>query len=205
MPIEVDISPMGPERFGSVLSAERFEEFARGIDEARELLAGRVAWNVNSTARGGGVVELLNPLLGYARGAGVDARWLVIDGAPEFFTVTKRIHNRLHGAEGDGLPLDDEARRTYERVLAGNVAEIATRVRAGDVVILHDPQPAGMVEALKAEGATVIWRCHVGIDDPTSAPARRGRSCCRTSRAPTPTCSRANRSPGRGSTATGSR
>jgi trehalose synthase len=166
MPIEVDISPMSPERFGSVLSPERFEEFERGIDEARELLAGRVAWNVNSTARGGGVVELLHPLLAYARGAGVDARWLVIDGAPEFFTVTKRIHNRLHGAEGDGLPLDDEARRTYERVLAGNVAQIALRVRAGDVVILHDPQTAGMVEALKAEGATVIWRCHVGIDDP---------------------------------------
>jgi trehalose synthase len=166
MPTEIDISSMSPERFRSVLPPDRYQEFERGVAEARELLPGRVVWNVNSTARGGGVVELLGPLLAYARGAGVDARWIVIDGTPEFFTVTKRIHNRLHGAEGDGLPLDDAARRAYEQVLAGNIAEIAPRVHEGDVVILHDPQTAGMLDALRAEGATVIWRCHVGLDHP---------------------------------------
>ena len=166
MPIDIDISCMSPDRFRSVLPPHRLEEFEHGIEQARELLAGRVVWNLNSTARGGGVVELLGPLVAYARGAGVDARWSVIDGTPEFFAVTKRIHNRLHGAEGDGLPLDDAARRTYEQVLAGNVAHVAPRVQAGDVVILHDPQTAGMVDALRAEGATVIWRCHVGLDRP---------------------------------------
>jgi trehalose synthase len=157
---------MAPERFRSLLPPDRFEAFERGVREARELLDGRVVWNVNSTARGGGVVELLRPLVAYARGAGVDARWLVIDGTPEFFEVTKRIHNRLHGAPGDGGPLDEDARRVYERVLADNVAAFAGRVREGDVVILHDPQTAGMVEALRAAGAAVIWRCHVGIDEP---------------------------------------
>jgi trehalose synthase len=166
MPTEIDISCMGTDRFRSVLPSERLEEFERGIAEARELLHGRVVWNVNSTARGGGVVELLGPLVAYARGAGVDARWVVIDGTPDFFTVTKRIHNRLHGAEGDGLPLDDAAERTYEQVLAGNLARIAPRVQPGDVVVLHDPQTAGMVDALKAKGATLIWRCHVGLDRP---------------------------------------
>ena len=166
MPTDIDISSMSTERFRSVLPPGRYEEFERGVEVARVLLRGRVVWNVNSTARGGGVVELLGPLVAYARGAGVDARWVVIDGTPEFFTVTKRIHNRLHGAEGDGLPLDDDARRTYERVLAGNVAEIAPRVHEGDVVILHDPQTAGMLDTFKAEGATVIWRCHVGLDHP---------------------------------------
>jgi trehalose synthase len=121
---------------------------------------------VNSTARGGGVAELLQPLVAYARGAGVDARWVVIDGPPEFFAVTKRIHNRLHGAEGDGLPLDETARSVYEQVLAGNLAEFPGRVQEGDVVILHDPQTAGMVEAMRAAGAAVIWRCHVGLDHP---------------------------------------
>jgi trehalose synthase len=166
MPYEVDISPMSIERFASVLSPEQLENFERGAREGRELLEGRVVWNVNSTARGGGVVELLQPLVAYARGAGVDARWTVIEGPPEFYVVTKRIHNRLHGAEGDGLPLDDHARSIYERVLAGNAAEFVKRVREEDVVILHDPQTAGMVDAVRATGAAVIWRCHVGLDRP---------------------------------------
>src|SRR5688500_9704563 len=97
MPSEVDVSAMPPERFRSLLPAERFEAFERGVHEARELLDGRVVWNVSSTARGGGVVELLRSLVAYARGAGADVRWLVIDGPPEFFEVTKRIHNCLHG------------------------------------------------------------------------------------------------------------
>ena len=121
---------------------------------------------MNSTAKGGGVVELLRPLVGYARGAGVDARWVVIEGTPEFFAVTKRIHNRLHGAEGDGGALDEEARRVYESVLAENLAGFPGDVRPGDVVIVHDPQPAGLIGALKERGAAVIWRCHVGIETP---------------------------------------
>jgi trehalose synthase len=157
---------MSVDRFRSVLAPEQIERFERGAQEARELLDGRVVWNVNSTARGGGVVELLLPLVAYARGAGVDARWTVIEGTPEFFTVTKRIHNRLHGAEGDGLALDESARAIYERVLADNLPELADRVRAEDVVILHDPKTAGMVDALRATGAAVIWRCHVGLDQP---------------------------------------
>src|ERR1700732_928935 len=107
---EVEISSMSPGRFRSVMAPERFEAFERGIDEARELLEGRVVWNVNSTARGGGVAELLESLVAYARGAGVDTRWITIDGTTEFFAITKRIHNRLHGAVGDGGALDDDAR-----------------------------------------------------------------------------------------------
>jgi trehalose synthase len=166
MPELVEISSTDPERFRAILPPERFQEFERGAEEARRLLAGRVVWNVNSTARGGGVVELLRPLVGYARGAGVDTRWLVIDGIPEFFDVTKRIHNRLHGSEGDGGPLDEHARRRYEEVLAENAATIADWVNEGDVVILHDPQTAGLVDAMRAEGCAVIWRCHVGVDHP---------------------------------------
>ncbi|MGZ6697207.1 MAG: glycosyltransferase [Solirubrobacteraceae bacterium] len=168
MPQAVDISAVTPERFRSLLAPDRFEAFERGIREARELLDGRVVWNVNSTARGGGVVELLRSLVAYARGAGVDVRWLVIDGPPEFFEVTKRIHNRLHGAQGDRGGLDERAHHVYERVLAENVAAFAGRVREDDVVILHDPQTVGMVEALRSAGAAVIWRCHVGIDEPNA-------------------------------------
>jgi trehalose synthase len=163
---EIDVPTRDPERFRDVLPPARMEELERGIAQARELLSGRVVWNVNSTAKGGGVVELLRPLVGYARGGGVDVRWLVIDGTPGFFEVTKRIHNRLHGSEGDGGPLDERARRLYEHVLADNLAGFVDRVRDDDVVIVHDPQPAGLVPALRAACATVIWRCHVGVDEP---------------------------------------
>jgi trehalose synthase len=166
MPQEIDVPTRDPELFRSVLPPERFEEFQRGAEQARVLLAGRAVWNVNSTARGGGVVELLRPLLGYARGVGVDARWLVIDGSPDFYDATKRIHNELHGYEGDGGRLDEEARRIYERTLGENAAAFAPRLRPGDVVILHDPQTAGMVPALRSLTAALIWRCHVGVDEP---------------------------------------
>lgn len=64
------------------------------------MLAGRVVWSVNSTSVWGGVAEMLRSLVSYARGAGVDARWAVIEGDPGFFEVTKRLHNNLHGAAG---------------------------------------------------------------------------------------------------------
>jgi trehalose synthase len=164
-PHEVQVSPRSPDAFRSVLRPEMAADFDRAIAEGRALLDGRIVWNVNSTARGGGVVELLRPLVGYARGAGVDARWVAIGGTPDFFTVTKRIHNRLHGSPGDGGPLDDEARQIYESVLAANLENFPGQIRPGDVVILHDPQPAGLTAAMKAAGAVVIWRCHVGVEN----------------------------------------
>jgi trehalose synthase len=163
---EVEVSSMSPERFRSVLAPERYEQFERGMHEGRELLAGRVVWNINSTARGGGVAELLESLVPYARGAGVDARWLVLEAPQKFFDLTKRIHNWLHGNVGDGGELDQEAREIYERALSPNAAVICERVRQGDVAIVHDPQPAGLIGALRDAGAAVIWRCHVGLDDP---------------------------------------
>jgi trehalose synthase len=164
----VEIPPVDPELFRTVLSPARLEAFEAGVGEARSVLGERRVWNVNSTARGGGVAELLRPLVGYARGAGVDARWVVIGGDAPFFAVTKRIHNRLHGAQGDGRALDDAARRAYEAPLAAAAEELAGLVRPGDVVILHDPQTAGMAARVQAAGATVVWRCHIGLDVPNA-------------------------------------
>jgi trehalose synthase len=168
MPQEVEVPIRDTTRFREVMPPERYEAFLDAAEEARTRLAGRAVWNVNSTARGGGVVELLRPLVGYARGVGVDARWLVLDAGPAFYEVTKRIHNRLHGFEGDGGPLDDEARQIYEHILRRNVEEFAPRVRPGDVVILHDPQSAGMAPMLAPLTAALIWRCHVGVDEPNA-------------------------------------
>jgi trehalose synthase len=158
------IPAMAPERFAPVLSAGEYEALLDLVGQSLRDLHGRVIWNVNSTAKGGGVVEMLRPLLGYCRGAGVDARWAVISGQPEFFAITKRIHNRLHGFAGDGGPLGDAEREVYEQTLIASAEELTELLHPADIVILHDPQTAGLAAAVRRTGATVMWRCHVGID-----------------------------------------
>ncbi|HSN32650.1 MAG TPA: glycosyltransferase, partial [Ideonella sp.] len=134
------------------------------VAQLRAMLAGRVVCNVSSSSVGGGVAEMVRSLLAYARGAGVDTRWMILEAPPPFFRITKRLHNAIHGSAGDGSPLGDDERRVYEAVAAENAAHLAAMVRAGDVVIVHDPQPAGMIPVLVRTGARVVWRCHIGHD-----------------------------------------
>jgi trehalose synthase len=164
----IEVGPLAVHRFADVLPRARYEAFLDLSERAATELAGRVIWNVNSTARGGGVAELLRSLLAYARGAGVDARWAVIDGDPEFFALTKRIHNHLHGFDGDGGGLGAGEREHYEGTLAAAARDLVPLLGGDDVVILHDPQTAGLVPAVRATGARVIWRCHVGLDQPNA-------------------------------------
>jgi trehalose synthase len=166
----VAISPLPLERFQPVLDADQWAEVERARALSVELLDGRVVWNVNSTALGGGVAEMLRSLMAYARGSGIDARWVVVEGEPAFFTLTKRLHNRLHGYAGDGGPLGDAEHRLYERVLAPAAAALHEIARPGDIVILHDPQTAGLVPALR-DGVEIVWRSHIGRDAPNAATA----------------------------------
>jgi trehalose synthase len=163
--VEVEVAPVALERLASLLPPERVERIEVYAAEARRLLAGRTVWNVSSTARGGGVAEMLRTLVAYAAGTGIDIRWFVIGGDPDFFAVTKRIHNRLHGVPGDGGALDTAARATYDATLARHVDDLVDLVQPGDVVLLHDPQTAGLAGALRERGAYVLWRCHVGLDE----------------------------------------
>jgi trehalose synthase len=162
----VEIDPVSLERYAEVLEPAAARVLVEAEAGARRICEGRVVWNVNSTAVGGGVAELLRSLLAYARGAGVDARWAVISGSPEFFELTKRIHNQLHNFAGDGGPLGAAERAAYEGALEPNARELTAMTDPRDVVILHDPQTAGLIPSLKRLGATVVWRCHVGIDAP---------------------------------------
>jgi trehalose synthase len=166
MPLtHVPVAPLPPERFRELLGP-RYGEIEELIARGQELFAGRAVWHVNSTARGGGVAELLQSLLAYARGGGVDTRWAVIEGSADFFRITKRIHNRLHGSAGDGGPLGDAEHAVYDETLRRNAEELAEVVAGADIVFLHDPQTAGLVDPIRATGATVVWRCHVGLDLP---------------------------------------
>jgi trehalose synthase len=161
---EVRVEPLEPERLWALIGDERATRFKAAAASTRELLGDRQVLNVNSTAAGGGVAEMLETLLAYARGLGINARWLVIRGTPPFFEITKRIHNHLYGAPGDGGPLASAQRSVYERTMRDNADDLVALVRPGDLVILHDPQPAGLAPAIKDAGGVLIWRCHVGVD-----------------------------------------
>ena len=161
---EVPIEPRHPDGFAELIAPRDLRRFQRALADAGVGLAGRTWWHVNSTADGGGVAELLHALLGTVASAGVRTRWLVIDGDPVFFEVTKRIHNRLHGAPGDGGPLGAAERAVYDTTIEHELPAIAELVGPGDVVVLHDPQTAGLAPWLGARGVHVVWVCHVGID-----------------------------------------
>lgn len=162
--VEVNLTPAPLERLAELLPPAQAERLRAKIGRAHELLDDRIVWNINSTASGGGVAEMLQALIAYAQGAGVDTRWLVIQGDAPFFALTKRLHNFIHGAEGDGGSLGPHEHAVYEELLGQHHDHLLSRVRSGDVVLLHDPQTAGLVEVLRAAGAFVIWRCHIGAD-----------------------------------------
>ena len=159
---EVEVKPRSSYGFESLLSGDAWREWMETV-RGRRVLDGRTIWNVNTTASGGGVAEMLWSLVAYARGVGIDTRWLVMEGDERFFRLTKRIHNMLHGANGDGLGLGAEDHRVYEEVSRVNADDLLARTRPGDIVLLHDPQTAGMTPLVRADRFTV-WRSHIGMD-----------------------------------------
>jgi trehalose synthase len=165
---EVRVAPLSPARFREVLDEQQLEAFEAMLAKATQLLDGRVVWNVNSTPAGGGVAEMLRSFVAYSRGAGLDVRWAVIKGEPEFFRLTKRIHNLLHGHDGDGGPLGENEKTLYEAVAKENAVALAAVVGPRDAVLLHDPQTAGLAPRLKGSGAAVLWRSHVGAEHPNA-------------------------------------
>jgi trehalose synthase len=165
-PWDVVVPARPPAHLARLLGTARSAALQQAVDSARRALGPRRLWNVNSTASGGGVAEMLRLLVGYARGIDVDARWVVIEGDPEFFAVTKRLHNRLHGVSGDEGTLATREADIYRSTSEANATALCSRVDPDDVVILHDPQTAGLAERLAQHGARVVWRSHIGTERP---------------------------------------
>ncbi len=163
---QVPIGTSTVDRFLPLIGEERLAQVQRSLRKTRAALRGRVIWHINSTPSGGGVAEVLRGLLPYVRGGGIETRWLVVQGNEAFFRITKRLHHALHGYPGDRSALGDEQRRHYEATLTANAETLRGLIHPGAVVVLHDPQTAGLIPALKQQGATVIWRCHIGTDLP---------------------------------------
>jgi len=123
-----------------------------------EKLRGKVVQNINSTAVGGGVAEILTRMIPFLRELGVDARWDVIKGGEKFFSVTKKFHNALHGRAEN---ITEEDIRIFMQTSQSNLAELDTY---GDIVFIHDPQPIALIA--KKKDNKWIWRCHVDVSDP---------------------------------------
>jgi trehalose synthase len=115
--------------------------------------------NVNSTYYGGGVAEILSSLTLLMNSAGVRTGWRVIQGRPDFFSITKKMHNALQGAE---INLSELKQGIYEEVIYEN----SVRMHLDhDLVIVHDPQPLPIIEHFRKK-APWVWRCHVDLSSP---------------------------------------
>jgi trehalose synthase len=136
----------------------------RGLmDEIRRLaepLEGKRVVHLSATAFGGGVAEINYTLIPLMQDSGLDVEWRIIRGQEEFFNVTKTIHNGLQGA-ADGLTAEDKA--TFLRYQELNAAELEDDA---DFVIVHDPQPIGMLGCCPGSRAQWIWRCHIDLSMP---------------------------------------
>ena len=128
-----------------------------------EKLKGRTIQNINSTAVGGGVAEILSRVVPLLNDLGVDARWDVIKGDADFFGVTKKIHNSLHGTR---------VRITKKHVKTFLETSRLNRDRMelyGDIIFVHDPQPIALIEKRQKSSSKWIWRCHVDVSRPVPA------------------------------------
>ena len=153
-----------------------FAHLTRAVQELRAeasmlvpRLKGRSVLMVNSTAQGGGVAEMLPMLVLLLRELGVDTNWAVINSdKPEFFRLTKRLHNLIHG-EGDPN-LGAAEKSVYDEVSRANADQLRAHLKPGDILVIHDPQPLGAGALLKKElGLRAVWRCHIGLDEHTAA------------------------------------
>lgn len=131
------------------------------IDDLRllgEKLKGKVVQHINSTSVGGGVAEILSRMVPLLRELGMDSRWDLIKGGEQFFEVTKKFHNALHGRAQDIAQSDFDI---FMETSLKNIEEVNIY---GDVIFVHDPQPIALVR--KKGNNKWIWRCHVDVSNP---------------------------------------
>ena len=133
------------------------------IEELRMLasrLSGKTVLNINSTLVGGGVAEILSRVVPLLNQLGVDVRWQIISGGPQFFKVTKRLHNALHG-KAESISDDDFS--LFLETTEQNLSQIDL---SGDILFIHDPQPVALIAKKSDIGKKWIWRCHIDISHP---------------------------------------
>ena len=131
------------------------------VDDLRLLaqrLQGKIIQHINSTPVGGGVAEILSRMVPLLKELGIDARWDVIKGGEQFFEVTKKFHNALHGRAEEITQRDFDI---FTETSQENIQEVNTY---GEIVFVHDPQPIALIR--KKSNNKWIWRCHIDVSNP---------------------------------------
>jgi trehalose synthase len=136
----------------------------------------RKIWMINSTATGGGVAEMLPRIIYTMRSYGLNVEWLVITAneSPEFFNITKKLHNFIHGQNPGNLKVEftKDEKLLFEQVNKQNGDDfVKNYLKKGDVVMIHDPQPIALINCIRKKynkkEVPCFWRCHIGYDETT--------------------------------------
>ena len=156
MPTSVNVTKKSIESYRPFVGDQKVDE----IKKLAEPLRGARVLHVNSTSFGGGVAEILNSFIPLLQDLGIEADWQTIEAEPEFFNVTKNMHNAMQGMY---IPWNAAMVETWRQTNHANAEAITGRY---DFAIIHDPQPAGLLHFIKqrdpnALGAKWIWRCHL--------------------------------------------
>lgn len=144
------------EDYRQIVGSQVIDELLMLADRVRHLRL----QHINSTSVGGGVAEILTRMVPLLRDLGIDTTWDVIKGNQAFFGVTKAFHNALHGGEET---ITEEMFEVFRATTAMNLAELDTY---GDVIVVHDPQPAGLIARKPDIGGHWLWRCHIDVSTP---------------------------------------
>lgn len=156
---EVRIIPKSIDNYIPIVGEERINR----LKELAKPLKGKKVLNINATAYGGGVAELLKTQVALMQDLGIDASWRVMSAQPEFYDVTKKFHNTLQGTPRDIT--EDDKRIYLENVKANSKALLDNY----DYVMIHDPQPLAMLDNISAKTGTWIWRCHIDTSTPNDS------------------------------------
>lgn len=164
MPTFVYPKPKQLDDYREVIGEEAYEE----ILELAKPLAGKRVLHLNATASGGGVAELLYTLVPLMNSAGLVADWGVMNGAPDFYQVTKTMHDSLQGAKTVWTDKMWDIWRRYNEATARDMD-----VSNYDYIVVHDPQPAGVLSYARdtqpSNGTSWFWRCHIDVTDASQA------------------------------------
>jgi len=136
------------------------------IDQLRQLVAplkGVKVVHVNSTRVGGGVAEILAKLVPLKKELGIDVSWEVIEGNADFFKCTKGFHNAL---QGNKVEIPKSLLTNYEEINRSNAEQLRAKLEEADIVFIHDPQPAPLLDYCPDRKGKWIWRCHIDASRP---------------------------------------
>lgn len=143
------------------------KDYIDQLHQIAKVLKGIKVVHVNSTKQGGGVAEILDQMIPLTNAFGIDCKWEVIHGTPDFFECTKIFHNGLQGKKGSLIT--SSLLKTFEDVNRENAENLSKILEEADIVIIHDPQPAALISHFPNRKGKWIWRCHIDVSSPNRA------------------------------------